>query len=137
MIEALGEEGNLLKHIDDIQAEKYRLMRLFCDKYKGMSRFPEGYRIVDCFKNASDNIILIRGVGVDGYMYWDFDIKAKHWHELEFNDKYEQMRYGRSSSDLSKCIFLVCEDNHIGENIVDCDVTRFLEKMHARFPFDY
>ena len=138
LIEALeetGEEGR----INDIQARKYSLMRLFRDKYMRAPEYPKCYRIVDCIRNARDEIITMRGIGLEWHRDVILDIKAKHWHELDHVDQYA-MSMGRSrsgSEGLHNMVFLVCEDSHHdGDNIVSSEVESFWEKMNLRFSCD-
>jgi len=140
LIEALGggdvEEAHI---IDDIQSIKYSLMRLFRDKYICTPQFPEFYRIVDCIRNARNEIILMRGVGIGWHRGAELNIKAKHWDELNYADQYEtSMGRSRPGSEYPhNIVFLVCEDSHHdGDNIVSSEVESFWQMMNLRFSFD-
>ena len=124
-----------------IRQRKYGLMHSFHSAYDAMTRhngrYQEDWKVVDFFKDNGNGIIIMRGVGLRDHANINFNIKAKHWYELQEHERRMILGEKTSRQRGPDTVFIVFEDdgNH-SRRIIETDAERLYARIDHRFPTD-
>lgn len=108
--------------LNNIGNGKYALMRSFRKLYsERATHADEAWRVVDEFKDLHGGVFVMRGVGLQQHSGISFEIKAKHWHELQVLEKSRVIARWRAAVDSTprivqdrdwgRTVYLVLEDS--------------------------